>query len=370
VVVEGDDEIGCQSIARRKQHQSRLQDQLGKLNMSPRSGPCGAAVTAAAHYFPANVVPNSHFASYLETSHEWIVSRTGIKERRFLEKGPTSDMAVEAARRALAQRGMTPSDVDLIVVATATPDTVFPSTACIVQDKLHAKRAWGFDLSAACSGFLYALSTVAAMVRSGVVRNALLIGADKMSSVLDMQDRTTCVVFGDGAGAFVLEATNDDNVGVLDEWHRSDGAGGAFLSIPGGGSAQPASIESVQRGAHFVRQVGPSVFKAAVHGMVDACKAVLARNNLSTSDIAFVAPHQANERLIQTAMERLGLPMERVMLNIDRYGNTNAATIPTVVSEYYERGKLRRGDNLLLTAFGGGFTWGAIWLKWSLDAPT
>lgn len=342
---------------------------MGGLNVSPRPAGCGAAITAAAHYFPEKVVPNSHFASYLETSDEWIVARTGICERRFLEHGPTSDMAAEAGRRALAQRGMAPSDIDMIVVATATPDTVFPSTACVVQEKLRAKRAWGFDLSAACSGFLYALSTVAAMIRAGVVRNALLIGADKMSSVLNMQDRTTCVIFGDGAGAFVLEATPDEGVGVLDEWHRSDGAGGSFLNIPGGGSAQPASIESVQRGAHYVRQDGSSVFKAAVRGMVEACRAVLTRNNLSTSDIAFVAPHQANERLIQAAMQRLDLPMERVMLNISRYGNTNAATIPSVVSEYHQSGCLRRGDNLLLTAFGGGFTWGALWLKWSLDAP-
>jgi 3-oxoacyl-[acyl-carrier-protein] synthase III len=340
-----------------------------QLERPRRPGGIGAAVTAAASYFPSKVVPNSHFADYLDTSDEWIVSRTGIRERRVLEHGATSDMAAEAGRRALAQRGLSPSDLDLIVVATTTPDTFFPSTACLVQHKLGAPHVWGFDLAGACSGFLYALSTVCALVRAGVARRALLIGADKMSSILDMRDRATCVLFGDGAGAFLIEATECDDAGVRDEWHRVDGAGGHALIMPAGGSAVPASHESVAARAHYVRQDGPTVYKAAVRGMLEAARVVMHRNKLKPQDIDFAVPHQANIRIIRAVMSRLEIPSERVMINIDRYGNTTSATIPSCIAEYAARGILKRGDNLLLCAFGAGFSQGAAWLKWS-GAPS
>ncbi|HMI88058.1 MAG TPA: beta-ketoacyl-ACP synthase III [Polyangiaceae bacterium] len=324
----------------------------------------GAVITAVGHFFPSKVVPNSYFASYLDTNDEWIVTRTGVRERRFYEEGPTSDMAEAAARSALAQRGMSPAEVDTIIVATTTPDTIFPCTACIVQHKLGAVRAWGFDLLAACSGFVYALTTAAKLVSGGASRNVLVIGADKMSSILDMNDRATCILFGDAAGAFLVEGTDDPSMGILGHANICDGAGGPALIMPAGGSAMPTSAATVAERLHYVHQDGPIVFKAAVKAMAEACQALLQQHGLTVDDVAYVVPHQANIRIIQSSMARIPFPMERVMINLDRYGNTTAATIPTCIAEAQRKGQLKRGDNLVLLSFGAGFTCGALLVRW------
>jgi 3-oxoacyl-[acyl-carrier-protein] synthase-3 len=303
----------------------------------------------------------------VDTSHDWIVERTGIHERLVVEPGTaTSDLATGASRRLLERYGVDPASIDLIIVATVTPDMFFPSTACLVQSKIGAKNAWGFDLSGACSGFLYALTTGAQFITSGSHKKALIIGADVMTSILDFQDRTTCVLFGDGAGAVLLEAAEDGEQGILDFILRADGSGGQFLCMPAGGSLNPSSVETVQRKMHVVHQDGKNVFKFAVRGMTEVSLDILQRNGLTVNDLRLYIPHQANLRIIQAAAERLGVDLSRVAINIDRYANTTAATIPLCLSEAVERKTIVKNDRILLASFGAGFTWGSVLLRWEL----
>jgi len=324
-----------------------------------------AAITSVGHYLPEQRLTNSDLEEMVETNDEWIRTRTGIRERRILgdDGKATAFMATEAAREALDKRGLTPNDVDVIVVATVTPDMLFPATACFVQDKLGADNAWGFDLSAACSGFLYALTTGAQFVETGQADTVLVIGADKMSSIVDYTDRTTCILFGDGAGAVVLEA--DEDAGLVDTVHHVDGEHSDLLCMEGGGSLNPPTHETVDQHMHYVHQDGRQVFKFAVTRMADVCVEVMERNGLTTDDVQYLVPHQANKRIIDATAKRMGLDDDKVMLNIDRYGNTTAATIPLCLYDW--ENELGRGDGLVLTAFGGGFTWGASYLTWAYD---
>ncbi len=326
-----------------------------------------ATISAIAHYLPPDVYDNHWFESFLDTTDEWITSRTGIRERRFLKEGGTSDMIVPAAQEVLKKRGLTPSDIDCIIVCTVTPDNFFPSTAATVQRKLGANKAWGFDLSGACSGFLYGLWTGAKMVEAGGARRVLVCGADKMSSIINFQDRATCVLFGDGAGVVLLEASADDSVGIMDAILAMDGNGGKYLYMPAGGSQKPPSSETVANKEHYVVQDGQNVFKAAVVGMAEVSAAIMEKNNLHADDISWLIPHQANLRIIDATANRMGLDKDKVMINITRYGNTTAATIPICISELDAQGKLKKGDNLILSSFGAGYTWGSIWLKWGCD---
>ncbi len=301
----------------------------------------------------------------VETSDEWIYSRVGIRERHLVENGmATSDMAVEAAKRCLDERGIAPTDVEVIIVATVTPDMLFPATACLVQDKLGAKGAWGFDLSAACSGFVYALQMGAKLVESGAHSKVMVIGADTMSSIIDYTDRTTCVLFGDGAGAVLLEPAEEGEVGMIDFVHEIDGSGGHALNMPGGGSLHPATIETVQNKMHYVHQDGQAVYRFAVRKMVEASEAVLKRNGVSIDELNCLIPHQANKRIIMSSAERLGLPIERVIINIDRYGNTTAATIPLAMATGRAENRLHKNDLVLVASVGAGFTVGAALLRW------
>jgi len=300
------------------------------------------------------------------TSDDWIMDRTGIRERHLVEKGvATSDLATEAARNLLAERGLQPSDVQAIIVATVTPDMFFPSTACVIQHKLGAKGTWGFDLSAACSAFVYALQAGAQFINSGAHKNVLVIGADVMSSIIDYTDRATCVIFGDGAGAVLLEPTQDDSEGLIDFVHEIDGSGGCALYLPGGGSLHPSTHETVDKKMHFVHQDGQAVFKYAVRKMADLCERLLQRNGIKGSDIAAFIPHQANKRIITATADRLGVKPEKVIMNIDRYGNTTAATIPLAMQTAREEGKLKKGDLVMLASVGAGFTSGATLLRWA-----
>src|SRR6266404_3758135 len=302
----------------------------------------------------------------VETSDEWITSRTGVRERHIVDKGTaTSDLAVAAAQKALAERGLTPNDVEAIVVGTVTPDMLFPSTACVVQHKLGAKGAWGFDLSAACSAFVYALQTGAQFIATGAHKKVLVIGADVMSSILDYTDRATCILFGDGAGAVLLEPSEDDS-GIIDFQHEVDGSGACSLYMPGGGSLHPATHETVDKKMHFVHQDGQAVFKFAVKKMAEVCGTLLERNGVKPSDIDCFIPHQANQRIIRATAERLGLKPEGVIINIDRYGNTTAGTIPLAMQTALEEGKLKKGDLVLLASVGAGFTVGATLLRWTI----
>jgi 3-oxoacyl-[acyl-carrier-protein] synthase-3 len=302
----------------------------------------------------------------VDTNNQWILERTGIQERHLVEKGvATSDLAVEAAKKALAERGLTASDVDAIIVATVTPDMFFPSTACLVQHKLGAKNIWGFDLSAACSAFLYALQSGAQFIGTGVHERVLVIGSDVMSSIIDYTDRATCVIFGDGAGAVLLEPAEDDSVGLIDFLHEVDGSGGCYLYMPGGGSLHPSTHETVEQKMHYVHQDGQAVFKFAVRKQADLCERLLQRNGVKGSDIAAFIPHQANRRIITATAERLGLRPESVIINIDRYGNTTAGTIPLAMDTARQEGKLRKGDLVLLASVGAGFTVGATLLRWA-----
>lgn len=331
--------------------------------MSPSSPSPRAAITSVGRYLPDKRLTNADLEEMVETNDEWIRSRTGIRERRILgdDGKATAFMATEAAQEALDKRGLTPDDVDIIVVATVTPDMLFPATACLVQNNLGASNAWGFDLSAACSGFLFALTTGAQYIETGHSDTVLVIGADKMSSIVDYTDRTTCILFGDAAGAVVLEA--DDKMGVQDTIHHTDGAHGDLLCMEGGGSLNPPTHETVDNHMHFIHQDGRQVFKYAVTRMADVCVEVMDRNDLTTDDVQYLVPHQANQRIIDATAKRMGLASEKVMLNIDRYGNTTAATIPLCLYDWEE--ELERGDGLILTAFGGGFTWGASYLTWA-----
>ena len=301
------------------------------------------------------------------TNDEWIQERTGIKERHIVEKGVgSSTLAVEAAKICLAKRGISADEVEVVIVATVTPDMLFPSTACLVQDKIGAKHAWGFDLSAACSGFPYALQVGAKLVETGAHKKVLVIGADVMSSIIDYTDRTTCVIFGDGAGAVLLEACEDGEIGLIDYWHEIDGSGASSLNMPAGGSLNPASHETVDKKMHYVHQDGSAVYKFAVRKMAEAAETVLSRNGITGKDLACFIPHQANKRIILSTAERLGMAEECVIINIDRYGNTTAGTIPLAMNTAMEEGRLKKGDLVLLASVGAGFTVGATLLRWEI----
>jgi 3-oxoacyl-[acyl-carrier-protein] synthase-3 len=324
-----------------------------------------AKISALGTYVPPRVLTNADLEKMVETSDEWITSRVGIRERHILEKGKaTSDMAVEAARRCLAQRGIGPTEIEAIIVATVTPDMLFPATACLVQDKLGAIGAWGFDLSAACSGFVYALQVGCKLVESGAHSKVLVIGADTMSSILDYTDRTTCVLFGDGAGAVLIEPAAEGETGMIDFVHEVDGSGGCSLHMPAGGSLNPPSHETIDKRMHYVHQDGQAVYKFAVRKMVETTTRVLDRNGVTPEDLSLFVPHQANRRIIDSSAERLGLPQEKVVINIDRYGNTTAATIPLAMNTALEENRLKKGDLVLIASVGAGFTVGAALLRW------
>jgi 3-oxoacyl-[acyl-carrier-protein] synthase-3 len=330
---------------------------------------CRARIASLATYVPPKVLTNADLEKMVDTSDEWILQRTGIRERHIVEPGvATSDLATEAAKKAIERAGLTPADIDFIVVGTTTPDMLFPSTACLVQHKVGASNAWGFDLFAACSGFTYALTTAAQMVATGASKHALVIGADVMSSIIDYTDRTTCVIFGDGAGAAVVEASDDPDIGIIDFENYVDGSGGDALCMPAGGSLRPASAETVQQRLHYVKQDGGTVFKFAVRNTEEACARILKRNNLSAGCIDLMVSHQANRRIILAAAEKLGVPEEKVVINIEKFGNTTAATIPLALSDALEAKRLKRGDTLLMVSVGAGFTVGALLLKWGLKA--
>jgi 3-oxoacyl-[acyl-carrier-protein] synthase-3 len=325
-----------------------------------------AKITGLGTYVPPRVMTNKDFEKIVETSDEWILSRTGIRERHVVDKGvATSDLAAEAGKIALTRRGIDPQEIEAIIVATVTPDMLFPSTACLVQNKLGIKSVWGFDLSAACSAFVYALQTGAQFVMTGTHKKVMVIGADVMSSILDYTDRATCILFGDGAGAVILEPSEDD-AGIIDFHHEVDGSGGCSLYMPAGGSLSPASHETVDKKMHFVHQDGQAVFKYAVRKMGEACEKVLARNGVSAGDIDCFIPHQANQRIISATAERVGLKPESVIINIDRYGNTTAGTIPLAMQTAIEEGRLKKGDLVLLASVGAGFTVGATLLRWTI----
>jgi 3-oxoacyl-[acyl-carrier-protein] synthase-3 len=324
-----------------------------------------AKITGVAGYVPPRVMTNDDFAKTLATSDQWIRERTGIRERHIADKGvATSHMATEAAKLLLAQTGTDPAEIDMIVVASVTPDMFFPATACLVQDRLGAKKAWGFDLSAACAGFAYALTVAAQFVGAGTHKKVLAIGSDKMSAILDYKDRATCVLFGDGAGAVLLEPARE-NEGILDFHHDVDGSGGQYLYMPGGGSLNPSTHETVDQNMHVVHQEGSNVFKYAVRRMADVAAQLVERNGFKSSDIALVVPHQANLRIIRAMQERLGLDDSKVMVNIDRYGNTTAGTIPLGLRDAVAEGRLKKGDLVLLMAVGAGFTTGSLLLRWA-----
>lgn len=323
-----------------------------------------ATISAIAHYHPPTVINNSYFENYLDTSDEWIVKRTGISERRFALEGATSDLIIPAAKKCLEKRKIRPKDIDCIIVCTVTPDHLFPSTACLVQDKLGCRHAWGFDLSAACSGFLFGLSTAVSLVNSRTAKKVLLCGADKMTSILDLNDRNTAVLFGDGAGVCIVEESNNSKFGFIDSIMQIDGSGGKYLKKIAGGSFLPAWNNSVKLEDHYIYQEGQSVFKTAVSEMGNAVYDLMKRQKITEKDITWLVPHQANLRIINAVGERLHIPSEKVVINVDKYGNTTAATIPSAISQLNDDRKLRVGDNIVICAFGGGFTWGASLLRW------
>jgi 3-oxoacyl-[acyl-carrier-protein] synthase-3 len=318
-------------------------------------------------YVPEKVMDNKYFESIINTSDEWITTRTGIKERRMLENGATSDLAARAAQDLLKSKNMSADEIDLIIVATVTPDMLFPSTACLVQNKIGAKNAWGFDLSAACSGFLFALRTGASFVEAGAYKKVLVIGTDKMSSITDYTDRNTCILFGDAAAAVLLEPTEDMNYGLIDSILHVDGSGENLLHMRGGGSLNPPSHETVDKKMHYMYQDGKSVFKVAVVKMADVSYKIMERNNLCPEDVKYLVPHQANLRIIDATAQRMGITRDKVMINIHKYGNTTAATIPLCLAEFYKDGKITKGDKLVLSAFGAGYTWGSAYLVWSME---
>jgi 3-oxoacyl-[acyl-carrier-protein] synthase-3 len=326
-----------------------------------------ATITAVGHYAPPKVLTNAELEKMVDTNDEWIRTRTGISERRILEHGATSDLATSAIQNMLTHRKIEATEIDLIIVATVTPDMFFPSTACVIQDKIGASNAWGFDLSGACSGFLYALVTGAQFIENGAASKVLVVGADKMSSITDYTDRNNCILFGDAGGAVLLEPSDDSDYGLIDSRMYCDGSGGAFLYMKGGGSLNPPSHETVDKRMHYVFQDGKAVFKAAVKGMADVSAEIMQRNNLKGDDVAWLVPHQANLRIIDATSDRMGHAREKVMINIDRYGNTTAATIPLCLSEWWLDGKLRKGQNIVLASFGAGYTWGAVLIKWSIE---
>ena len=325
-----------------------------------------AKISALGTYVPPRLLTNADLEKMVETSNEWIVDRTGIRQRHIVDKGvATSDLAIEASRNALQERGIPASEIEAIFVGTVTPDMLFPATACIVQDKIGAKGAWGYDISAACSGFVYSLQTAVKFVESGAHKRVLAIGSDVMSSIIDYTDRATCVIFGDGAGAAMLEPAENDEEGFIDFIHEVDGSGGQFLYMPGGGSLHPSSKETIANKMHYVHQDGQQVFKFAVRKQAELCLKLLERNGLKGSDIDVFIPHQANLRIINATAERLGLRNGNVIINIDRYGNTTAATIPLAMNTAMEEGKLKKGSLVMLASVGAGFTVGATLLRWA-----
>ena len=325
-----------------------------------------AAITSVGGYVPEYRLTNAILEKMVSTNDEWIKSRTGIEERRILkgEGLATSDMAAPAVLELCQKRGISPLEIDCLICGTVTPDMIFPATANIICDKIGAVNAWGFDLSAACSGFLYSLTTGAALIESGRYKKVVVVGADKMSAIVDYTDRSTCIIFGDGAGAVLLEPSTDGN-GVLDSVLKSDGSGKNYLHMKAGGSLKPASIETIAAKEHYIFQDGQPVFKAAVKGMADAAYELMQRNNLTGDDIAWLVPHQANKRIIDATAKRMDLPSEKVMLNIQKFGNTTAGTIPLCLWEWEKQ--LHKGDKIVLAAFGGGFTWGATLVHWAYD---
>lgn len=325
-----------------------------------------AAITGVHGYVPDYVLSNEVLETMVDTNSEWIETRTGVKERRILKgKGlGTSDMAVEAIKELLKKKNISPEEIDMIIVGTVTPDHIFPSTSNIICDKIGAKNAWGYDISAACSGFLFSLVTGTQFIETGRYKKVLVVGADKMSAIVDYNDRSTCVIFGDGAGAVLLEP-DTEGFGITDSILRVDGAGKKFLFQQGGGSVQPPSMRSVANREHFIYQEGQTVFKFAVKGMADVSEEIMKRNNLKGEDVAWLVPHQANKRIIDATAKRMGVGSDKVMLNIQRYGNTTSGTIPLCLWDYEKQ--MKKGDNIILSAFGGGFTWGAIYVKWAYD---
>jgi len=326
-----------------------------------------AAITGINGYVPDYILTNKELEKIVDTNDEWITTRTGIKERRILKgegKG-TSVLGVEAVNGLLKKTKIDAKEVDLIICATATPDMIFPSTACIIADKTGASNAFAYDLMAACSGFLYALSTASKFIETGTYQKVIVVGADKMSSIINYEDRATCIIFGDGAGAIMLEA-NHEGLGVQDAILRSDGSGSEFLHMKAGGSVKPATYETVDAKEHSVWQDGQTVFKAAVTSMADVSEEIMKKNNLSANDVSWLVPHQANQRIIDATARRMGVGNEKVMVNIEKYGNTTNGTIPLCLWEWEK--KLKVGDNLILAAFGGGFTWGSVYLKWAYNS--
>jgi len=323
-----------------------------------------ACIHAIRDYFPAKVVTNEDMSKFVETSDEWIRDRTGIRERRMSEVHETpAFMGTAAAKKLFEDRKIDPMSIDLILCATITADYHFPASACLIQSALGCNRAFAYDINAACSGYLYGLETARAFIESGLAKRVLLVAAEKMSSILDYQDRATCIIFGDGGSATLIEAAQDEESYIIDGAYRSDGSGREFLFMPSGGSLNPPSEETVKRREHFVKQEGKSVFKRAVQEMAAICEEVLKRNNLSAEDLDLFVPHQANLRIIESCADRLGLPLEKVAINIDRYANTTSATIPTALVDAQRAGKLRKGQLVLLASFGAGFTWGATLLR-------
>ena len=324
-----------------------------------------AKISSVGTYVPPRLLTNADLEKMVATNDQWITERTGIRERHIVDAGvATSDLSVEAAKRCLASRGIETSELEVIIVATVTPDMFFPATACLVQDKLGVKGAWGFDLSAACSGFPYALQVGAKLVESGMHKKVMVIGADVMSSIIDYTDRATCVIFGDGAGAVLLEPCDDGEIGLIDYFHEIDGSGACSLNMPAGGSLHPTTAETVEKKMHYVHQDGQAVYKFAVRKMAEASELVLTRNGLEGKDLSCFIPHQANKRIILSTAERLGMPEESVIINIDRYGNTTAATIPLAMQTAMEEKRLKKGDLVLLASVGAGFTIGATLLRW------
>ena len=326
-----------------------------------------AKITATAHNTPEKIMTNHDLEKLVNTSDEWIRSRTGISQRHIVgENEATSDISTRIAKALIEKRGISANEIDVIIVGTVTPDYFTPSTAALIQKNIGATNAWGFDLSAACSGYIYGLETGATFIRSGQYNKVMVIGVDTMTSILDFKDRDTCVIFGDGGGGVILEPTQNDT-GILDSILHMDGNGGEYLIVPGGGSRIPATVESVKSRQHFIKQDGKTVFKFAVRGMADVSEEILSRNNLSGEDIALFIPHQANKRIIDAAAERCGISSEKVLINIDQYGNTTAGTIPIAMNEAVEKNQIKDGDYILLASFGAGFTWGSILIKWETE---
>lgn len=323
-----------------------------------------AAITGVHGFVPEHVLSNEDLTKIVDTSDEWITTRTGIKERRIMKNGASSDMAAEAVKSLLKKKNIDPLEIELVVLASVTPDHLFPSTANILCDKVGMTNAWGFDLLAACSGFLFALTTASQFIENGRYKKVLVVGVDKMSSIVDYTDRTTCIIFGDGAGVVLLEP-NEEGLGIQDHILRTDGSGREFLIQQGGGSVNPATIDSVEKKMHFVKQEGLQVFKFAVTKMADVSAEIMKKNNLTSDDVAWLVPHQANLRIIDATANRMGVSSDKVMINIQKYGNTTAGTLPLCLWDYEKQ--LKKGDNIILSAFGGGFTWGSVYLKWAYN---